>query len=272
MTDAARLRRWSRFLDPVSGRALIVPMDHGLTLGPIRGLDRIEGIAGWMAPTSVTGVVLHKGLAERLGPAMSCGMMVHLNGALAIDEAPDRKVLLTSVDAAVRLGADAVSVQTNFAAATAAHNLQLIGQAVEQAHRYGLPLMAMVYDRSGGPASEGIERMRHFMRAAVELGADVLKIGVPADLDALDTLLDGIQAHTPVVVAGGAMMSDDALVTLARTVVRCGGAGLCVGRNVFQRDDPAAMLRQLAGAMGMEPVTLPRVSAPVAPCLRSASA
>lgn len=250
MTDIARARRWSRFLDPLSGLALIVPMDHGLTLGPVRGLDRMETISRWLSPELVTGVVLHKGLAERFGLDIAgCGMMVHLNGALALDEEPDRKVLLTSVEAAVRLGADAVSIQTNFSAHTAAHNLRLIGEAVEQAHLYGLPLMAMVYDRMAGRPEEGIARMRHFMRAAVELGADVLKICAPVDPARLGELLDGIQSHTPVVLAGGAMMPDDTLIALAHSIVKCGGAGLCAGRNVFQRDDPQAILRKLAGVL-----------------------
>ncbi|WP_019451098.1 hypothetical protein [Cupriavidus sp. BIS7] len=272
MADTARMRRWSRFVDRSSGLALIVPMDHGLTVGPIRGIDRIETVTRWLSPDLVTGVVLHKGLAERLGPAIHCGMMVHLNGALALDDAPDRKLLLTSVDAAIRLGADAVSVQTNFTPGTAAHNLRLIGDVVEQAHQYGLPVMAMVYDRTAGRPDEAIARMRHFMRAAVELGVDVLKIGAPDDADSLGELLDGIHKHVPVVMAGGALMPDEALLNLTRAIARCGGAGLCVGRNVFQRDDPSAMLRKLGEALRGGRASHSPVSAPGAAFTRNLSA
>jgi class I fructose-bisphosphate aldolase/fructose-bisphosphate aldolase/2-amino-3,7-dideoxy-D-threo-hept-6-ulosonate synthase len=253
MVDSARLRRWSRFVDRASGRALIVPIDHGLTLGPIRGLERLEDIARWLSSGLITGVIVHKGLAERLGPVADCGMMIHLNGSLSLDENPDRKILLTSILAAVRLGADAVSVQTNFSAATAAGNLRLLGEVVDEAHLYGLPVLAMVYDKAQtGNVSEDTARIRHFIRAAIELGVDAVKIGPPEDLTTIPEVLDGVSSHTPVVFAGGALTSDEQLFALTRSVVQCGATGVCVGRNVFQREDPRAIMSELLHTLRRE--------------------
>ncbi|MFV8780968.1 class I fructose-bisphosphate aldolase [Microbulbifer sp. SA54] len=244
MTEMARKRRWQRFVDPQSGRALIVPLDHGLTMGPISGIARPEDIFSWVNSGAVTGVVLHKGLAARLAGDLECGLVVHLTGSLSLDEKPDLKHLVTSVEAAVRLGADAVSVQTNFSAATASHNLRLMGQVVDQAHAWGLPVMSMVYDKSPS-TGQALLRIRHFMRAAVELGVDALKVAAPTSLEAVPEMLDGIQSHTPVLFAGGTLADERALLDLAAAVRRYNAGGMCVGRNIFQRANPARTLGRL---------------------------
>lgn len=244
MTEMARKRRWKRFVDPQSGKALVVPLDHGLTLGPIQGISRPEDILHWLNAEVVTGVVLHKGLAERLGGSLDCALVVHLNGSITLDEQPDLKHLVTTVEAAVRLGADAVSLQTNFSAATASHNLRLVGRVVDEAHAWGLPVLSMVYDKTGVD-DRTLEHMRHFMRTSVELGVDALKVSAPTRLDCIPQLLDGVQDYTPVLFAGGTLADENSLIGLAEAVVRHGAGGICVGRNVFQRSVPAATLRRL---------------------------
>ncbi len=250
MTYIARKRRWSRFVDPQSGSTLIVPLDHGLTIGPVTGIDRLEDMVRWLSRGLLTGVVVHKGLAERLGLAIDCGMMIHLNGALSVDAQPDRKLLLTSVEASLRLGADAVSVQTNFSPTTAGDNLRLLGSVVDDAHSFGLPVLAMLYDKTGsGSSSERMTRMRHFIRAAIEMDVDAIKLAAPDDPSAIAELMDGVQSHTSVVFAGGERKSHAQLLDLARAIVQCGGAGLCIGRNVFQHDNPCDILAELLGAL-----------------------
>ncbi|OHX13429.1 class I fructose-bisphosphate aldolase [Chromobacterium sphagni] len=244
MTEMARKRRWSRFIDRQSGKALIVPIDHGLTMGPLEGLNRVEEVLRWLNPDVVTGIVAHKGFAQRLGGAPGCGLMIHLNGSLNVGETPDFKRMVTSVEAALRLGADAVSIQTNFSAATADHNLQLIGQVVDQAHAFGLPVLNMVYDK-GPLQGKELTHLRHFMRAAVELGVDALKVAAPEDLNRIPELVDGIQEHTPVLFAGGALADELSLLELAAAVVRHDTGGICVGRNVFQRPNPLSTMTRL---------------------------
>ncbi|MFA0811411.1 class I fructose-bisphosphate aldolase [Microbulbifer epialgicus] len=244
MTEMARNRRWKRFIDPQSEKALIVPLDHGLTMGPIRGINRPEEMLSWVNTEAVTGVVLHKGIAERIGGQLNCGLIIHLNGSINTDEQPDLKQLVTTVEAAVRLGADAVSVQTNFSAITASHNLRLVGHVVDEAHAWGMPVLNMVYDKSIN-GSENLASIRHFMRAAVELGVDALKVAAPKDFQQIPEMLDGIQSHTPVLFAGGTLANERALIELAAATVEHNAGGICVGRNVFQRTNPTATLTQL---------------------------
>jgi fructose-bisphosphate aldolase, class I len=237
--------RWSRFVRAASGRSLIVPIDHGLTLGPIDGLSGVDEIGRRLRSTAIDGVVAHKGLVARLGAAgllAGRGVMVHLNGATAIGEAPDTKGLLTSVETAVRLGADGVSLQVNFRPDNHAHNLGVLGCVVDEAERYGLPVLAMVYP-VGAVDDEraAMTRHRHYLRIAYELGVDAVKTAPPVHLEDIPLLLDGVD-DLAVLFSGGSLTSDESLMSLAKAVATAGAGGLCVGRNVFQRPEPDAFL------------------------------
>ncbi len=249
MEGVAKKIRWSRFLDRQSGRGLIVPIDHGLTMGPLEGLDSVEQMARWMTHPAITGIIAHKGMVERLagrGLLHGQGVMVHLNGMTSIAPRPHQKEQLTSAGAAARLGADAVSLQLNFDGTNDAHNLTQLGSAVDEAQRYGLPVLTMLYDKAPcADRTERIRRSRHLMRACVELGTDALKLAAPADLSDLPALLAGVKEHTAVFIAGGAVASDEEVLLLAQEAVASGAAGLCVGRNVFQREAAGALLGRL---------------------------
>lgn len=253
MEGVAKKIRWSRFLDRLSGRGLLVPIDHGLTMGPLEGLDSLDQMARWMTHPAITGIVAHKGMVERLachGLLHGKGLMVHLNGMMSIAPRPDQKERLTSVEAAARLGADAVSLQLNFDGANDAHNLTQLGSAVDEAQRHGLPVLTMLYDKAPcADRTARLQRSRHLMRACVELGTDALKLAVPAVLSDLPALLAGVKEHTAVFIAGGAMASDEEILGLAREAVASGATGLCAGRNVFQREAAGDLLGHLASVV-----------------------
>ncbi|WNG32465.1 aldolase [Archangium violaceum] len=249
MNGVAKQIRWSHFLDRRSGRGIIVPIDHGLSIGPVEGLASVEQVSRWIGHPGITGIIAHKGMVDRLGSnelLKGIGVMVHLNGMMSLASSPDRKERLTSVEAALRLGADAVSLQINFDGTNDAHNLTMLGTVVDEAQRYGLPVLTMLYDKVPSDKLEHrLARQRHLMRACVELGTDALKLAAPDDLSLMPTLLEGIVEHTAVFFAGGAVRSEEEIFFLAEEVVRCGATGLCVGRNIFQRESARATLTRL---------------------------
>jgi class I fructose-bisphosphate aldolase/fructose-bisphosphate aldolase/2-amino-3,7-dideoxy-D-threo-hept-6-ulosonate synthase len=249
MDGVAKKIRWSRFLHPQSGLGVIVPIDHGLTVGPIPGLRSVSQIESWIHHPVITGIIAHKGMVERLGSRgllQGLGVMVHLNGMTSLSASPNRKELLTSVERALRLGADAVSLQLNFDGTCDAANLIQLGAVVDEAQSLGVPVLTMLYDKVEALRPEQrVPRMRHLIRACVELGTDALKIAAPAQLSQLPELLEGVHEHTPVFFAGGEKCSDEQLLALAREGVAAGATGLCVGRNVFQREPGTDTLDRL---------------------------
>jgi len=251
--SAGKQIRWSRFRYPRSRFGLIVPIDHGLTVGPMAGLESVSQVGRWIAHPGITGIIAHKGIVERLA-AHDClrglGVMVHLNGMSSIAPAPDQKEMLTTVESALRLGADGVSVQVNYDGKNDGHNLRLLGAVVDDAAGYGLPVLAMVYDKvEARERGKRVERLRHLMRIAIELGVDAIKIAAPEDLGELPDLLAGLCEDAAIFVAGGAKRSDAELFELTALAAAAGASGLCVGRNVFQRPSPAAVLDDLSAIL-----------------------
>jgi fructose-bisphosphate aldolase, class I len=261
MAYAGKLLRLSRFRYRGSRCGLIVPIDHGVTIGPVEGLISVGRIGSWIAHPGVTGIIAHKGLIERLAQREligKLGVMLHLNGMSVLAQKPDRKEMLTGIETALRLGVDGVSVQVNYDGTNDAHNMTLLGAVVDEAHRYGVPVLTMLYDKV--PAQEPlmqIERLRHLMRISLELGSDVLKIATPSSLDEIPAILDGLCEDIPIFFAGGELCSDEKLLDMTERVVRHGAAGLCMGRNVFQRDSADALLSKLSTILAAETMEAP---------------
>ncbi len=240
--------RLNRFLYRDSKRGLIVPIDHGLTLGPLPGIQSVREIGRWIQDPAICGVIVHKGMAERLAEARlldGLGLMIHLNGMTSLAAKPDTKEALTSVETALRLGADGVSFQVNFDGENDSRNLQLMGRMVDEAAAYGLPVLAMVYDKVEAKDQIATQRLRHLIRATIEMGCDAVKIAPPAQLSLLPGLLANLSEDIPIFLAGGALGSRQELSDLVKGALKAGAAGVCVGRNVFQRPDASQILGEL---------------------------
>jgi class I fructose-bisphosphate aldolase len=250
MGHTGKLLRLSRFRYRGSRCGLIVPIDHGLTIGPVSGLESVARIGSWIEHPGVTGIIAHKGMIERLAARDMLGrlgVMLHLNGMSMLARSPDSKQMLTNIEAALRLGVDGVSVQVNYDGSNDAHNMTLLGSVVDEAHRYGLPVLTMLYDKVTSQDTETrTGRLRHLMRIALELGSDVLKIATPSSVLEIPAILDGIADDIPVYFAGGAVCSDEHLLTMTAQAVRHGASGVCMGRNVFQRDSADGLLTTLS--------------------------
>ena len=84
MSYIGRLARSRRMVFPETGRGVIIPIDHGLTAGPIKGIETLDDIAPWIGSSFISAVIAHKGMMEKLIQAEvmkpECGIIVHLNG------------------------------------------------------------------------------------------------------------------------------------------------------------------------------------------------
>ncbi|HGW5374939.1 TPA: class I fructose-bisphosphate aldolase [Pseudomonas aeruginosa] len=235
-----------------SGRnvGVIVPIDHGLTAGPLPGLRTMPEIMKWVGCESISAIIVHKGILERLAaagyPAATTGVVLHLNGMPLLGSEADTKQFVTSIETAVRMGADAVSVQVNFTEGNYEHNLRLLGEVTDAANAAGLPVLTMLYDKGPRTSSnEAIDRLHKLIRVVTEVGSDMVKIGFPKSASALSEIVATHGENIRILVAGGEQTSDDEFCKFTETVMDAGAQGLCAGRNVFQSKSPMTLLRRL---------------------------
>ncbi|WP_202319734.1 2-amino-3,7-dideoxy-D-threo-hept-6-ulosonate synthase [Archaeoglobus neptunius] len=229
-------RRISRILK--NGRSVILPMDHGVTK-PEKGIEKIdrvlEDVQGY-----IDAIIVHKGVVKRSGviAEMEAGLIIHLSGSTVWAEDPNDKRIVTSVERAISLGADGVSVHVNIGSATEAIQLQKLGEISEICDWYGVPLLAMMYPR--GKIEVNTESVKHAARIGYELGADILKVPFTENFEDVVGFVD-----VPVVIAGGSKENEYDLFKKVEDAMARGASGVAVGRNLFNSPSPSKIARML---------------------------
>ncbi|OYR59803.1 fructose-bisphosphate aldolase, partial [Halorubrum ezzemoulense] len=240
---SARLDRIS-----TNDRYLIVPMDHGITMGAVEGLVDIESTIDGVTSGGADAVLTQRGIAERVHPNKNdAGYIVHLNGSTTIgpDES-DKRVTGTAADA-VRAGADAVSFHINVGSEYEPNQIEDLAELTADAERLGLPVLAMAYARGPGVDESDPEALGHAVRLAEELGADVVKTGYSGDGDSFARVTES--TRLPVVIAGGSKGTDRETVEMVRGAMDGAAAGVSMGRSIFQHDDPEGIARAVSAVV-----------------------
>jgi class I fructose-bisphosphate aldolase len=241
--------RLERIINRNTKRAIVVPLDHGVTIGPVDGLIDMRETLSRVAEGGADAVLMHKGLVRcghrRSGPDI--GLIVHLSASTTLSPLPNAKSLVATVEDAVRLGADAVSVHVNLGDETERRMLADLGEVASKASEWGMPVIAMVYAR--GPKVEdefAPDVVAHCARVGLELNADVIKVPYTGDPDSFSRVVDS--CCMPVVIAGGPKLdSTRDLMQMAADSVQAGGSGLSIGRNIFQAENVRRVVGALAG-------------------------
>jgi len=141
--------RMERIVDRKTKHSIIVPMDHGVTVGPIMGLDDLGKVVDMVAEGGANAVIGHVGLPmyghRKYGKDI--GLILHLNASTALSTAKDNKVMVNSVEEAIKFGADAVSIHINIGGKDDSDMLTLLGNVSKECRTWGMPLVAMMYPR-----------------------------------------------------------------------------------------------------------------------------
>ena len=239
--------RLERIIDRNSGKTVIVPMDHGVTVGPIAGLEDMCETIGKVVGGGANAILMHKGIVRsgHRGAGKDVGLIVHLSGGTSISPDPNAKELICSVEEAVKLGADAVSIHINLGAETDGDMLAQFGFVSEACMEWQMPLVAMMYTR--GPKIENeydVKYVKHAARVGAELGADIVKVSYTGSVESFKEVVGG--CPVPVVIAGGEKMdSDKDIFKMVADALEAGATGLSIGRNAFQHAKCGEMITAL---------------------------
>jgi len=237
--------RMERIINRETGRSVVVPMDHGVTVGPIPGIENMREMVNAVALGGANAVLGHMGLPlyghRRYG--QDVGLILHLSGSTVWSPDPNAKVLVNTVENALANGADGVSIHINIGAANESDMLKDLGDVSVQCMRWGMPLLAMMYTRGDKFKSEtSVEGVKHAARIAAELGADIVKVSYTGSPRTFAKVVEG--CPIPILIAGGEKAKNDAMILKAvRGALDAGAAGVSIGRNAFQHRKPVAFVR-----------------------------
>ncbi len=231
------------------GRFLIVPMDHGITIGAVDGLRDIESTIDAVTGAGADSVLTQKGIAPRVHPNKNgAGYIVHLNASTTRGPDANDKRVTGNVEAAIRAGADGVSFHINVGSAYEPEQIERLAELTDATDAYGMPVLAMTYARgrhlSGEDPEHNPEYLAHAVRLGEEIGADVIKTAYSGDPNSFEPVVAA--TNKPVVIAGGSRGTDRETVEMVRGAMDAGAAGVSMGRSIFQHEDPAAITRAVA--------------------------
>jgi fructose-bisphosphate aldolase/2-amino-3,7-dideoxy-D-threo-hept-6-ulosonate synthase len=124
--------------------------------------------------------------------------------------------------------------------------LQKLGRVADECDIYGMPLLAMMYPRGPKIQSEhAVNVVAHAARLGAELGADIIKTNYTGDIETFKTVVES--CPVPVIIAGGPKCkTEQEILQTAYESIKAGGAGLSIGRNVFQHENPTRIVRALS--------------------------
>ncbi|MCU4925763.1 class I fructose-bisphosphate aldolase [Halobacteria archaeon AArc-dxtr1] len=234
------------------GRILILAMDHGLEHGPAD----FEAVPSKLDPATVfdvathdavTAIAVQKGVAEGYYPSYEddVTLLAKVNGTSDLWSGEPDSAVTWSVDRAVDLGADAVGF-TVYGGSN--HEVELFEEfrdVQEAAREHDVPVVMWSYPRGQGVTNETNPRtISYATRIALELGADVAKVKYPGSTDAMAHAVR-CGAAMKVVLSGGPKTTDREFLSTVEAAIDAGVAGLAVGRNVWQREDPMQLLDAL---------------------------
>ena len=228
------------------GKALIVALDHGLIDGPKQGLEQPGKIIAQVAAGGADAILTSYGVAQRFARELApLGLILRLDGgATSLGGGSGQGALFYGVEAALKLGADAVAVSAFPGSPVEVESLERLARVIDAAHDWGLPVMAEMVP--GGfdspPDKRTVQAIALSVRVAAELGADFVKTPYADGFAAVTA-----SCYVPVVVLGGAKRGNEAaMLADIRAATDAGGAGVAIGRNIFQADDPQAMTAAVA--------------------------
>ena len=229
-----------------NGRIVCVTLDHGVTSGPIQGIESIQNTISKVVNGGATAVLVHKGVIRSVTSMGNTGLIIHLSASTSLGSSQNRKMLVANVKEAIRIGADAVSVHVNVGGKEEPEMLEQLGTISGECNKWGFPCIAMMYPRGENVKNpHDSEKVAHAARLGAELGADIVKTVYTGDPDSFREVVK--RCPVPIAIAGGPKTNNEKeLLETVQGALNAGAIGVTFGRNIFQHNDPSKMVRALS--------------------------
>ena len=235
--------RLARVFRSADGRTVMLAIDHGYFQGPTSGLERVDLSIVPLLRYADALMTTRGMVRSTIPPASGTPIVLRASGGPSIlKELSDEQVAVGMEDA-VRINACAVAVQVFIGGEFETQSVHNMTRLVDEGQRYGMPVLAVT--AVGKELTRDARYLRLAARICAELGAHVVKTYYCAqDFDTVTAA-----CPVPIVMAGGKKLPELDALTMAWRAVEEGAAGVDMGRNIFQSDNPVAMIRAVSAVV-----------------------
>jgi len=235
--DWGMKNRLARIFDPTDGRTLMLAIDHGYFQGPTTGLERIDVAIPPLIPYADALMVTRGALRSSISAEMQRPVVLRTTGGQSILKELSNELVAVDIEDALRLNASALAVQVYIGGVHEHQSIGNLAKVTNEGNRYGIPTLAVT-----GVGKELTRDARYLglaTRMCAEMGAHFVKTYY------CEKGFERVAAGCPVplVIAGGKKLPEPDALEMAYRAIQDGAAGVDMGRNIFQCDDPIAMIQ-----------------------------
>jgi fructose-bisphosphate aldolase/2-amino-3,7-dideoxy-D-threo-hept-6-ulosonate synthase len=225
--NAGKMIRWKHIFRD-DGKAVIVAMDHSMR-GKVPGLEDYLATIKKVAEGGADAILIGYGNLLKLAKDLPRNL-----GYIVSIPYPPRADF---VKEAAIAGADALKF-THFGGLRDS-NLQALQPIAAACEKHGIVFMPEVVPQDEKRKTL-YDQVVSAARLGQEAGGDFIKTAYTGSIESFKEVVE--TCPIPIVILGGAKMeSDRDLLQVVRDCMEAGGAGTCMGRNVFQHEDPKAI-------------------------------
>ncbi len=235
--DWGMKNRLGRIFNPVSGRTVMLAIDHRYFQGPTTGLERIDINILPLVPYADTLMLTRGILRSIVPPSTSKSIVLRVSGGTSILKELSNEQIAVDIEESIRLNVCAMAVQVFIGGEFEKESIINMTKMVDIGTRYGIPTLAVT--AVGTDMARDARYFRLATRICAELGAHYIKTYY------IDEGFETVTASCPVpiVMAGGKKIPEPDALIMAYNAVQQGASGVDLGRNIFQSEDPIAMIQ-----------------------------
>ena len=240
--------RMSRLVNPKSNKMMAITVDHATSRGiaPLTGLHHVQDTIDKIILGRPDAMTLTKGITEHCmwNHAGEVAMLMKISNYSPV--APTKDTIFGTVDEAIRMGADAVSMGCMTLGDFQGEQFEAIGRVSEECMRKGMPLIGHVYPKGESVKPEdrtAWENIAYCVRSACELGMDIIKTTYTGDPESMAKVVATVPSTFRIVIQGGdACKTLDDYLQMTRDAMDCGVGGVTMGRFVWDYKDVTALV------------------------------
>ncbi len=250
--------RMSKVLNPKSGKSVIIPVDHGIVMGNVEGLENPFEVLKKLIDIGIDGTLVSPGIGKI---TMDLFSSKDAPGRILTADIPLLSTvpggsgevigheIIADVEFALRYDFDMVKVLLPWGERehVQMESVRVIGELANECDRWNMPLMvepvlwgeSIPKDKRNDP-----KLIEHASRMALEMGADILKIPYTGDKSEFKDLVEDLKV--PIFILGGPKMDNiQGVLKVAKESVEAGATGIVFGRNVWQNPKMKALVNAL---------------------------
>ena len=229
--------RLARIVKPIDGKAVMLAVDHGYFLGPTEKLENprktVEPLVKYC-----DSLMLTRGIQRScVDPRHLVPIVLRVSGGSSIiGDDLSHEDIVTSVKEAVRLNVSALAMSIFVGSKYEHKSIVNLGKLVNEAEEYGIPVLAVT--AVGKEMARDARYLSLACRIAAEQGARIVKTYHCKDFEKVVN-----SCPVPVIIAGGKKIPEKDALTMTYNAIKSGAAGVDMGRNIWQSENPVPMVR-----------------------------